>query len=295
MSVSKKIRTSLFKKIAVEDTDGGTGGVDFTITLTERGTNDTFSIDITSASNAYNAWTETVPSGYFVKLTDRAPADTATALTYVTVQANNQPGLDFDSGAVAVGLTRGNGVFLWQGAPVLLPSVTNEGIQATTAAVSTLVSQNYTGGTSAPADNQKFWGVRFAAGSTPPGISIRCESCLNRISGRHSIRNAYYGRNTAPGSTAVLLVSMEGNSNDAAAEIRSLILLNTNTNRTCWLHRTNRDSNVSFNITNTDLNTDEEWELFFVKEDGNTTTTWYGAGATVTATPAQLRPSTQFV
>lgn len=295
MSVSKRIRTTLFKNISVADTDGGTAGVDFTITLTERGTNDTFSIDVTSASPAYNTWTATTPAQYFVKLTDRAPASVSSELTYVTIQAHSQPGVDFESGSIAVGLTRGNGAFSWQGAPVLLPSVGDSVIKAETSAVSTLVSQNYTGGTTPPADNQKFWGVRFAAGSTPPGTSIRCESCMNRISGSKSVRNAFFGRNTAPGSTAALLVSMGGNSNDAAAEIRGLFLLNTNANRSCWLHRSNRDSNVNFNDTNADLNTDEEWDLFMVKEGGNTTTDWYGAGAIVSATPVQLRPSTQFV
>lgn len=296
MSVAKQLTGGLFTSISVANTGGGTAGVDFTVTLTERGTGTTYALAVTSGTTI-GAWTATTPSGYFIKLTDRAPASTSSAVTYMTVQANDAPNFDYEAGGIAVGLNRVSGAFQWQGAPVILPSIFS-GIVGSSSLQSSNVTSNYTGGTSAPGATQRYWGMTFAAGSTPPGTVIRATSWMNRTSGSGSMGIGYYGRNTAGGSTAVNLVRMTGANGNAAPQGACIVILNTNTNRSAWLDHTNsggRGTEAIINNTDTNLNTNNEWALFCVRTVSSGTSTWVGAGPRIEILQDQVVPTTSFI
>lgn len=295
MSVSKNVVSGLFTSISVADSGAG-GGVGYTVTLTERGTGTTYALAVTSGT-AIGAWNATTPAGYFVKLTDRAPASTSTAVTYVTVQANDQPAFDYGAGAIAVGLNRIGGAYVWQGAPVTLPSI-DSGVVGSSSVQSSAITANYTGGTSAPGTTQRFWGMTFAAGSTPAGTVIRTSSWGTRTVGTGSMGIGYFGRNTAGGSTAVDLVSMTSSNSNPSPQYQNIVILNTNTDRSGWLDHTNSGSNGTIaiiNNTDTNLNTDNEWQLFCVRTISTNTSTWVGAGARIEISQDQVAPTTSFV
>lgn len=271
MSVSKRLFGSLFSSVSVANS-GATPGVDYTLTLTERGTGTTFALVVTSATTI-GQWNATTPSGYFIRLTDRVPATTTTALTYITVQANDEPSFDENAGAAAVGLNRIGGAYVWQGAPVVLPSI-ESGLVAATSQVTGIVTTNYAGGTTAPATNQRFFGVTFAAGSTPPGCTVWCQSFADQ-GGSGSIGFGFYGRNTAGGSTAVALAVMSGSSGNTSVQIGGMVGITTNTQRAYFLDHTNSGGTGAAGGIDTvsvpALNTDNEWTLYLVRTSGSGT------------------------
>ncbi len=180
MSVTRFLAEGPFTSISVADTGGGTPGVDFTLTAVVRNTGVSHNLDVTSSTTPpvpYDTFIAATPSGVSFRLSLREPSDFGVALTEVVVQTTladtSDIFADVQDDTPTLRLLRVNGSFVWQSAPVISPGLfPQQEVVLSSGTQSGTVNANYTGGTSPPSSTQAYWGVRFAAGSTPPGSSI---------------------------------------------------------------------------------------------------------------------------